>query len=66
VSSISCANCASVKCCKSSARKTPRAGPSYLPEQHGFQPDERAVTIKKIDEIEAQMSQPVVEEQAGG
>jgi hypothetical protein len=44
------------ECCKASALKTRATRPSFF-QSSMASPDERAVTLKKIDEIEAQMSQ---------
>jgi hypothetical protein len=54
-SSINCASCASARCCKAIALKISNR-PSFF-QSSMASPDDRAVTLKKIDEIEAQMSQ---------
>ena len=46
------------------AGQDPAARPSFFQSSMPSKPDDRATTLKKIDEIEAQMSHAVVEDQA--
>ncbi len=65
-SSISCASCASAKCCKAIALEDRRATGLRSSKAACASPDERAVTLKKIDEIESPDVAAVVEGKQSG